>query len=79
MLTERDGLEKNLGQDLTWMDCWKIACGHSLTSMIINDLDIKGIIITPDKAHAPLIVHSNAMLSLAIMAQCFEPIARRYA
>ncbi len=47
--------------------------------MIINDLDIKGIIITPDKAHAPLVVHSNAMLPLPVMAQCFESVAGRYA
>lgn len=61
------------------MDWWKVAFVHGFTSMIINDLDIKGIIITPDKAHAPLVVHSNAMLPLPVMAQCFEPVAGRYA
>ena len=47
--------------------------------MIINDLDIKGIIVTPYEAHTPLIVHANAMLPLPVMAQCFEPVAGRYA
>jgi len=39
MLTDLHGLEKILEQDFTWMDWWKIAFGHGLTSMIINSCD----------------------------------------
>ena len=60
------------------MDWRKITLGHCFSSVVINNLDVKGVIVAPHKAHTPLIVHTNAMLPLSIMGQRFEPVARRY-
>ena len=51
--------------------------GLAIKNAGIQATDIKGIGITPHKAHTPLIVHTDAMLPLSIMAQCFEPVAWR--
>jgi hypothetical protein len=45
--------------------------------MIVDDLDIRGPSVGPNKTEPELIVQSNGMLALAIPAQGFEPISRR--
>ena len=42
ILTHLHRLEKILEQDFTWMDGWKVAFSHCLTSVIINYFDVKG-------------------------------------
>ncbi len=45
--------------------------------MVIHDLNIVSIPLPPNKADAPLVVDSNAVLPAATAMQRFEPIARR--
>ena len=61
------------------MDWRKVALGHRLTSVLGNNFHVVGVTVTPNKAHTPLIVHPNTMLSLAIMGQRFESVARGHA
>lgn len=44
--------------------------------MVVDDFNIAGIAVIPDKAQTKLIVESDAVLSHTISAQGFEPIAR---
>lgn len=44
--------------------------------MVIDDLDILGAGSGPDKTHAPLPVHANAVLALSVALQGFEVIVR---
>jgi len=47
--------------------------------VIIDDLNVVGVSVKPNKAETPLIVDSYAMLSLPIAAQSFQTIPwRRY-
>lgn len=46
--------------------------------MIICDLDTIGISIDPDKAHSPLVVDPDAMLTLTVAFQRFETIGGRH-
>lgn len=47
--------------------------------MIINDLDLVRVTISPDEADAVLVVDPDAVLSSSIAGQRFEPIARERA
>ena len=55
---------------------WSAHCVTS--SVIIDDLDLVSVAITPYKTDPPLIVDSNAVLALAIAGEFLEPISRRY-
>jgi hypothetical protein len=46
--------------------------------MIIHDLDVVCVSVMPTKTNAPLIVHSNAVLTFTIAFQCLEPISWRH-
>jgi len=46
--------------------------------MIVNNLDIKGISILPNKAHSILIVDANAVLPFAISMKRFQTLPGRY-
>lgn len=46
--------------------------------MIIRNLNLIGIPIGPDKAHAPLIIDPDTVLAFAIAFQGFETIGGRY-
>ena len=46
--------------------------------MIIGDLNLKGVSITPNETDAILVVDPNAMLSFAIPLQGFQMVARKY-
>ncbi len=70
-------LQKILKQNFPRMDRRKVTLRHHLTSMIVNNFYVIGVTVTPHKAHAPLIVHTDAMLSLAVVGQGLESIARR--
>jgi hypothetical protein len=43
--------------------------------MIIHDLDVIGVIVLPDEAHAPLVVDAHAVLSSPLTCKGFEAIA----
>jgi len=47
--------------------------------MIIDDHDISGIAVLPDKTDAPLIVDANAVLTCAVAFQRFQAVRRGYA
>jgi hypothetical protein len=55
---------------------FQIASIARLASMIVHDFHILGTVI-PTKADAPLIVDADAVLTLAVALEGFEPIARR--
>jgi hypothetical protein len=46
--------------------------------MIVHDLDIFGAELSPLKAHAELVVDSDAVLSGTISFQCFKSVSGRY-
>lgn len=46
--------------------------------MIVDDLDVIGIIVSPHETHTPLIVNANAMLSFSIMGQRFKSVSTWY-
>lgn len=46
--------------------------------MIVNDLDVVCIGTVPSKTHPPLIVDSNAVLSLPITSELLQTIAWRH-
>lgn len=46
--------------------------------MVINNFNLLGMAIDPNEANAPLVVDADAVLSSAVAAQSFQPIARRY-
>ena len=43
--------------------------------MVIDNLHIVRIPVAPHEADPPLIVNPNAVLALAVAAQCFQPVA----
>jgi len=46
--------------------------------MIIHDLHGKRVPVPPYKAHAILIVDSNAVLALSVPMKCFQKVPRRH-
>jgi hypothetical protein len=45
--------------------------------MIVHNLHVVGVAFVPDKANPPLVVDSNAVLSLPITFQRLQAISRR--
>jgi hypothetical protein len=50
----------------------------ALPSVIVNDLYFCGSIYGPNEADSPLLIDSDAVLTLSIILQCFETVAGRY-
>ncbi len=46
--------------------------------MIIDDFDVIGIAVLPDKTDAPLVIDADAVLARTVPGQFLEPIRRRY-
>jgi hypothetical protein len=46
--------------------------------MIVDDLNVRGFTIAPNKTYPPLIVDANAALTLAVAAQRLQTVARRH-
>ena len=44
--------------------------------MVIGNLDVVGVTITPLKAHAPAVIDPKAVLSCSVPRQLFEAIGR---
>lgn len=51
-------------------------CGHFCTSVVISNFDFVRIAVAPNKTEPPLIVNADAVLSVTVAAQRFQPIAR---
>jgi hypothetical protein len=47
--------------------------------MVVDDFDIAGSSVIPDKADAPLVVDPDRMLAVAIRPQSLQPVAGRHA
>src|SRR3546814_1565504 len=58
-----------------WMGGSRLAM--EVSSVVVDDLDIGGLRALPAKTHAELVVDANAVLTLAVAAQCFKAVARR--
>lgn len=46
--------------------------------MVVNNFDLHGAPVSPDKAHAPLVIDAGAVLALPVSPQRFEPVGGRY-
>src|SRR5690606_14813886 len=51
--------------------------GHDHVSMVVDDLDLGRPRCGPDETHAELIVHTDAVLALAVAVQRFQPVTGR--
>jgi hypothetical protein len=70
-------LHELLEKNLSGMDRVKqFLVRHKSSLMIVDDLDVVSVAIFPNEANAPLIINSNAMLTLAFASQRFQAIAR---
>jgi hypothetical protein len=45
--------------------------------MVVNDLNLPGFAIAPDKTDTPLVVYAQAIPPPTTSSQCFQAIARR--
>ena len=45
--------------------------------MVVGDFDVGGVAVTPDDAHAELVVHPDGMLAVAIAFEGFQPVGGR--
>src|SRR3990172_12888877 len=52
---------------------------HRILLVVVADLHVVSIVLSPTEADPPLVVDSNAVLSGAIPRQPLEPVARRCA
>ena len=54
--------------DLAWMSELELLYSHNhpLVSVVIRDLNIRGITCTPFEAHTPLFVHANTVLTFPV-------------
>jgi hypothetical protein len=43
--------------------------------VIINDLDIVSVAVSPHETHPPLIIDTDAVLALTVAAKLLQPIA----
>jgi uncharacterized protein YcnI len=46
--------------------------------MVINNFNLLGMAIDPNKANAPLVVDADAVLPSTVAAQSFQPVAGWY-
>ena len=46
--------------------------------MVVHDLDVPSISVTPYETNSPLIVDANAVLSLPVTTKPFQTVARRH-
>jgi hypothetical protein len=50
---------------------------HDSPLMVVNDLYVIGVSVSPDEADPPLVVYPYAVLPLPLAGQCLESIPRR--
>lgn len=77
ILADSHRFQKFRQKDFTGVNGGKIALGHGLTSlMVIDDLDVIRIAAFPDKADAPLLIDSDAVLPFTVMMQRLQIVGR---
>ena len=47
--------------------------------MVIDDLDLVGMVVVPDEADAVLVIDANGMLALSVSTECLQAIVGRNA
>ncbi|QNM61416.1 hypothetical protein XHV734_2653 [Xanthomonas hortorum pv. vitians] len=52
---------------------------HGNTSVVIDNLNVLGAGVSPDKAHTPLVIDADAVLTCTRTRKKLKPIARRAA
>jgi hypothetical protein len=77
VLSDPEGLQEILDQNLSGVNRRHISFHHLLSSMVINDLDILRSAILPDEKYSPPFVDPDAPLPLSIVGQPFESIPGR--
>ena len=50
-----------------------------MSSMVVHDIDLKGVPVLPAKADSPLVVDPDAVLPASIAAEFLQPVAERHA
>jgi len=45
------------------------------SAVVIDDLDLVGIVVAPDEAKTPLVIDTNAVLAVAVATQSFQTVA----
>jgi hypothetical protein len=64
---------------LARMDRSQLLSRHVDASVVVRKLNLASVAVFPVEADSPLVVHANAVLTLAIAAQLFKAIPRRHA
>ena len=47
--------------------------------MVVDDLDLVGIVLAPDETDPPLLIDADRVPAFPIPLECFQPICRRHA
>lgn len=65
-------------QNLTRMNgIEQLLARHRHTSMVIDNLDLVGITLPPDRANSPPVIDADTVLPLAVSFQRFKTVSRR--
>jgi hypothetical protein len=46
--------------------------------VVVDDFDVKGVIVSPSKADPPLLIDPNTVLPAPIALELLEPLTRRH-
>ena len=80
VLRNPEWLQKVEGEDFAGMNWGDLTIGHKrISSVVIDERDVKRVTILPAKADPPLIVNANAMLAGAITFELLQLITGRSA
>ena len=77
VLRDTERLKKVGVQYFAGVNRGQFSRGHGVSSVVVNDRDVMRVSVAPDKAHAPLVVDTDAVLAGSIAAQLLQAIARR--
>lgn len=45
--------------------------------MVVDEFDVVGVAITPNETNAPLLIYPDAVLTVPVTVEAFQPIARQ--
>jgi hypothetical protein len=80
VLRNPEWLQEVEGEDFAGMNWGDLTMGHKrISSVVIDERDVKRVTILPTKADPPLIVNANAMLAGAITFELLQSITGRNA
>jgi len=75
VLADAQRLQKLLMQNLTRM--YRRDLAHNSPLVIVDNLYVIGVSVSPDEADSPLVVYPNAVLPLTVAGQGFKSIPWR--